>query len=264
MSRRERRPPGSRERAASTAERSERARGRRDLTARVVYLVLLAMGIGLLLGIASSEMFAIRTVRVTSTNASLQEEATERAQRIGFGTIWLPPTRVIERQIGGLPRAKSVAIDRSLPDTLTIVVEPRVPFAFVVSDERLMAVDDEGVCLHWTGARAPGKPTARIEDPSSLEVGGRLREQDVEHLREIARGLSECGLLDGASIDLSHPLRISVFTADGVLGKLGSDELLYEKSRLLGELEQALRQQGRTPLYIDLRVPSRPTYKPVD
>lgn len=264
MSRRGRRPSGSEECGVSAAERSERARDRRDLTARVLSLVLLAGGIGLLLGIASSELFAIRTVHVSSTNPSLQEEASERARRISFGSIWLPPTRVIERQIGGLPRAKSVAIDRSLPDTLTIVVEPRVPFAFVVADERLMAVDDEGVCLHWAGAPAAGKPTARIEDPSVLEVGGRLRERDVLNLRAIARGLAECNLLDGASIDLSHPLRISVFTADGVLGKLGGDELLYEKARLLGELAEALREQGRTPLYIDLRVPSRPTYKPVD
>lgn len=264
MTRRQRPPVPPPRGPASTAERSERARDRRDLTARVLYLLLLSAGVGLLLGVASSEMFAIRNIRVTSANPSLQAEAAERAGRIGFGTIWLPPTRAIERQIGGLPRAKSVAITRTLPDTLTIAVEPRLPAAFVIADERLMAIDDEGVCLHWTGAPAASKPTLRIEDPSLLEVGGRLREQDVTRLREITRGLAECGLLAGASIDLSHPLRISVLTADGLLGKLGSDELLYEKARLLGELAEALRAQGRRPMYIDLRVPSRPTYKPID
>ncbi len=251
-------------RGAPAAERSELARSRRALTRRALSLVLLSAVVGLGLGVASSEMFAIRTVRVVCTNPSLQVEAMERVQRITFGTIWLPPTRAIERQIGGLPRAKAVTIGRTLPDTLTIEVEPRVPVAFVVADDRLMAVDDEGVCLHWTGAAPPDKPTLRIEDPSVLAVGGRLRAQDVVRLREISRGLAECDLLEGASIDLSHPLSISVFTADGLLGKLGNDELLYEKARLLGELAEALRAQGRKPLYIDLRVPSRPTYKPIE
>lgn len=263
MAGRGRRPPRAAEPPVSAADRSERAREGCRQMCQVGWLLLISALVGGFLGYASSERFTVHTVHVICPNPSLQDEAVERARRISFGTVWLPPTRAIERQIGGLPRARSVTVERKLPDELIIVVTPRVPSAVVIADQRLMAVDDEGVCLHWTGAVPPEQPRLRIEDPLSLRVGGRLGKQDVARWHEIARGLRECGLLAGASIDLSHPLRLSVLTADGVLGKLGNDELLYEKSRLFGELKAALEAQGRKPLYIDLRVPSRPTYKPL-
>ncbi len=247
----------------SAADRAARIQGHHELVFRVAYLLLVSALVGLALGVLGSDLFAIRDVQVVCANPSLQAEAAERAEGLSFGTIWLPPTRAVERHIGGLPRARSVAIGRDLPTTLTIVVEPRVPSAVVAAEERYMAIDDEGVCLHWTGA-AEDLPTVHLENPAVLEVGGTLPERDVAWLRATLGGLSESGLSAGASIDLSHPLRISVFTADGVLGKLGNDELLYEKTLLFAELLDGLREQGRAPLYIDLRVPSRPTYKSVN
>ncbi len=248
----------------SAADRAARAEARRRLFLRAAYLVLLIGLAGLVLGILASDLFLIRRVEVRCENASLQAEAAERARRLAFATIWLPPTRAIERQIGGLPRARSVTIERRLPSTLTIVVEARRPAAVVIADDRFMAIDDEGVCLHWTGSPASELPTVRLEDPSGLEVGGRLSDDDLRRFTAVLTALTDEKLQAGASIDLSHPLRISVFTADGVLGKLGSDELLHEKTLLFGELLTSLRAEGREPLCIDLRVPSRPSYQPVN
>jgi len=250
--------------AASAADRAARAQGRRGRFVRAAYLALLAGLGGLLLGVLASDLFIIRQVEVRCGNPSLQAEAAERAGRLPFATIWLPPTRAIERQIGGLPRARTVAIDRELPATLIIVVDARRPAAVVTADGRFMAIDEEGVCLHWTGNPASALPTVHLEDPSGLEVGGRLRDDDVRRFAAVLSALAGEHLQAGASIDLSHPLRISVFTADGVLGKLGNDELLHEKTLLFGELLASLRADGREPLSIDLRVPSRPSYQPVN
>jgi len=250
--------------AISAAERAARAQDRRRSFVRLGYLALLAGLGGLLLGVLSSDLFMIRRVQVRCEHPSLQAEAAERARRLPFATIWLPPTRAIEREIGGLARARSVRIDRQMPATLTIVVEARRPAAVVAADGRFMAIDEEGVCLHWTGDPAAALPTVHLEDPSGLEVGGRLRDDDVERFAAVRSALAGEELQAGASIDLSHPLRISVFTADGVLGKLGNDELLHEKTLLFCELLASLRADGREPLAIDLRVPSRPSYQPVN
>jgi len=250
--------------SGSAAERAARAEGRRRRFVRAAYLALLAGLTGLLLGVLASDLFVIRRVEVRCEHPSLQGEATERARRMSFATIWLPPTRTIERQIGGLPRARSVAIDRELPATLIIVVEAREPVAAVSVEGRFMAIDEDGVCLHWTGDPASALPTVHLEDPSGLEVGGRLSDDDARRFRAVLSALASENLQAGASIDLSHPLRISVFTADGVLGKLGNEELLHEKTLLFGELLASLRADGREPLSIDLRVPSRPSYQPVN
>jgi len=248
----------------SAAERAARAEDQRRRFVRAAYLVLFAGLTGLLLGILASDLFAIRRVQVRCEHPSLQAEAAERARRLSFATIWLPPTRAIERQIGGLPRARSVAIARELPSTLIIVVEPREPVAAVSVEGRFMAIDEEGVCLHWTGDPASALPTVHLEDPLGLEVGDRLSDDDVRRFQAVLSALISENLQAGASIDLSHPLRISVFTADGVLGKLGNEELLHEKTLLFGELLASLRADGREPLSIDLRVPSRPSYRPVN
>ncbi|MGD9495895.1 MAG: cell division protein FtsQ/DivIB [Armatimonadota bacterium] len=262
VARRERAEPAGAARE-SAAERAARVHERRSVTVRAFYLVLASALCGLVLGVMGSELFAVREVVVLCENPSVQAEAAERAQGLELGTVWLPPARTIEREIGELPRVRSVTIHRSMPATLTLVVEARRPAAVVAAGERAMAIDAEGVCLHWTGSPPRELPKVRISDPSALEVGARLSQREVAAIGAISRGLEESGLLAGASIDVSHPLRICAITADGVLAKLGDAEMLYEKTLLFARLLQALRSEGRAPMYIDLRVPSRPTYKPV-
>ncbi|MBD3293224.1 MAG: hypothetical protein GF393_09885 [Armatimonadia bacterium] len=250
--------------AATAAERAAVARSRRSLTFTAIWFVLGAALAGLVLGILGSDIFAVREVLVKSEDESLAAEAAKRAEAVDFGTIWLPPTREIESRIGGLPRARAVRLDRDLPSTLKIVVEPRTPVAAVHSEDRFMVVDEAGMCMHWTGSVPDRLPRVRIEAPSSLRVGGTLSERDVEMMNAVRSGLAETDLVEDASIDLSHPVRVEVWTEGGVLGKLGNRELLSEKTLLFGKLLQSLEEQGEAPLYIDLRVPSRPTFKRVD
>ena len=245
----------------SAAKRAAEARERRNWRVAIASLLGLVAFLGMTLGVLFSDLFRVQEVQVVCADESLQAEAADRAKEIAFGTIWLPPTRAIEARIGGLARAQYARIDRHLPATLVIVVEPRQPVAFVVAEGRYMAVDPEGICLHWTGAPSGGMPTMHIENPSSLEVGHSLSDRDVALMTALMDGLDKTGLHSEASIDISHPIRITVFTGDGVLGKLGDEALLYEKTLLFGKLLHALRSDGETPLYIDLRVPSRPTYR---
>lgn len=254
-------PPALR---SSAAARAAEYRERRNWSVAVASLIGIAAILGMTAGILFSDLFAVQEVRVICADDSLQGEAAERAAELQFNTIWIPPTRAIEEHIGGLPRACETRIDRHLPSTLLILIEPRQPFAFVTEENRYMAVDPEGVCLHWTGAPPEEMPTIRIEAPSSMEVGRRLSERDVALFTAVMDGLAETQLQAGASIDISHPARITIFTAGGVLGKLGNQELLYEKTLLFGKLLHALLEDGETPLYIDLRVPSRPTYRPMN
>ncbi|MFW5866364.1 MAG: cell division protein FtsQ/DivIB [Armatimonadota bacterium] len=229
-----------------------------------IFLVLASAVVGCVLGIFGSDLFAVRTVEVRSDDESLAAEAAARAEDLSFGTIWLPPMRQIEAQIGGLPRARGVQVGRDLPSTLTIMVEPREPVAVVHQGERLMVVDEQGMCMHWTGGSAGDLPRIRIEKPAALRVGGTLIRRDVEMMNAVRSGLAETGLLEEARIDLSRPVGVEVWTAGGVLGKLGNDELLMEKALLFGKLLNKLADEGEAPLYIDLRVPSRPTFKRVD
>ncbi|MFP4248655.1 MAG: cell division protein FtsQ/DivIB [Armatimonadota bacterium] len=250
--------------AGSAADRAESARLRRKAALTGISLVLASAVVGGLLGILASDLFAVRSVEIDSEDESLAAEAAESAEKMAFGTIWLPPMREIEGRIGGLPRAKSVRVGRELPSTLTIEVEPRTPVAVVQQGDRFMVVDPDGVCMHWTGGVPDGLPRIRIETPSSLRVGGRLSRRDVEMMNAVRRGLGETGLLEDARIDLSRPVRVEVWTAGGVLGKLGNQEMLEEKALLFARLLDGLSEQGEAPLYIDLRVPSRPTFKRVD
>lgn len=250
--------------SSRAAERAAEMRSRRRGVVTALSLMLLSAAVGLVLGIFGSELFAVRSVLVESQDQSLAAEAAQHMESLSFGTIWLPPMREIEGRIGGLPRAKAVRVERALPSTLTIVVEPRAPVAAVHQDGRFMVVDEDGMCMHWTGSVARGLPLVRIEQPARLNVGARLSARDVELMNAVRAGLAETQLLEGARIDLSRPVRVEVLTADGVLGKLGSEELLYEKALMFGKLLHSLREKGEAPLYVDLRVPSRPTFKRLD
>ena len=249
---------------SSAATRAAECRQQRRWQLAIASLIGLVGILSIIAGVLFSDLFMVRHVVIVCSDESLQAEAADRASDLAFGTIWVPPTRAIEERIGGLPRAWAAHIDRHLPSTLVIVVEPRQPVAFVAEENRYMAIDHEGVCLHWTGSPPEEMPTIHISAPSSLEVGRRLSDRDLERVTALMTGLADTGLEAGASIDISHPVRITVFTRDGVLGKLGNEQLLYEKTLLFGKLLSALREDGEIPLYIDLRVPSRPTYRPMN
>lgn len=249
------------ESGSRAAERAEQMRLRRKWFVTALSLVIFSAVIGLVLGIFGSELFRVRNVLVESEDQSLAREATEQAQKLDFGTIWLPPMRQIERRIGGLPRAKQVRVNRRLPSTLLVVVEPRTVVAAVEQAERLMMVDEEGVCLHWTGSVPEGLPRVRVENAASLRVGANIGENNVQMMNALRAGLRENDLLERARIDLTRPVRIEVITADGVIGKLGNQDLLHEKTLLFGELLHSLEARGESLLYIDLRVPSQPTFK---
>jgi len=155
-----------------------------------------------------------------------------------------------------------VTLDRHLPRTLVIAVKPRQPAAALECDDRYMLMDEEGVCLNWTGKPMEHLPKARMAALPGLCVGGRIAAEQSEPLRQVLRGLHQAKLSTGAQIDLAHPQRISVWTGDGVLAKLGDAQHLEEKVVLFGKLLEGLRAQGHRPVYIDLRVPSHPTYGP--
>ena len=154
-------------------------------------------------GVASSEMFAIRTVRVICAQPESAGRAMERVQRITPGPSGCPH-RAIERQIGGLPRAKAVTIGRTLPDTLTIEVEPRVPVAFVVADDRLMAVDDGASACTGPGPRRPTsrRCVSRTRPCSRWANGCARRTLCVCGRSAVAWPSATCW---GASIDLEPP-----------------------------------------------------------
>lgn len=244
------------------AEAARRARRRRSVWAAwigfVVVLTCLAVGGGV------PEYFEIHEVRVCCLDESLRLEAGEQAGRLEYGSILLPPTREIERTIGGLARTLEVTWYRDPPDALVITVHPRPPVALVEVGGRAMMIDEEGVCLNWTGSGSDSMMTLHIADPYALSVGSTLSGRDTELFGAVLAGLREVNLVAGTSADIASRYRVTIFTREGVLGKLGDPKLLRAKTIFFGKLLTCLRACRRNPLYIDLRVPSRPTYRPVN
>ena len=234
---------------------------RREREAAAFWLTLAAAGVGLCVGILGSDLFKVESVQVVCQETSIRQEALARAEGLQYGTVWLPPTGAIERTVGALPRVKSVDLDRDLPRALVIAVHPRQPVVALECDGRYMLVDEEGVCLTWTGKPPHYLPRARMTARQAPSVGRDLPGDQGAILQEVVRGLHEAGLSAGTKISLTNRQMMSVWTEEGVLGKLGDAQHLEEKVILFGKLLKALRAKGEKPLYIDMRVPSHPTYR---
>lgn len=253
--------------ARDASRRQSRAADSRVRTARSVFAVWLlgmsALG-GMVIGVGDSGYSQIREVRVCCSDESIRQEAAEQAARLQYGSIWLPPTHEIERTIGDLARVLKVTIRRDPPNALIIIVYPRLPVAVVEVGERAMMIDEEGVCLNWTGSAPDSMMLLRVADPYALSVGSTLNSRDVEIFGEVLAGLRNVNLVAGTSADIASRYRVTIFTKEGVLGKLGDPKLLRAKTIFFGKLLTCLQAIRRTPLYIDLRVPSRPTYRPLN
>ncbi len=241
--------------------RDDTRKARRDSAAMAAWLTVVSALFWTVVGVLACDLFKIERVEIDCPQPSIAEEAAMRAETVSYGNIWLLPTRDIERLIGGLPRVKDVRLRRVLPRTLVITVQPRTPAAALACQGRSMLVDAEGVCLTWTGQPPEHLPTVRTSALDSLRVGRLMPTWEAALLAQVLRGLHEVKLSPGARVDLTNPHLVCVWTADGVLGKLGDGHHLEEKMILFGKLRKVIQARGEQPLYIDMRVPSLPTYR---
>ena len=234
-------------------EYAEFAKRRRNaerwrLARRVVAaLLVVAVVVGSVWVVFFSSLVTARGVEVTGTR-TLGDSRIERAADVPTGT---PLARLdlgaIRNRVESLAAVRRVAVSRSWPHTVHIVVTERTPVAVIDEGNGLKALDSEGVLFGSYKTQPRGLPLVKTKpntpDEALVEAG-----RVVTALP--ARIAAQVATVSVASVD-----EIELVLRSGRRVVWGSAEDSQNKAEVLAVLLKRKSQQ------IDVTVPGRPTTK---
>jgi cell division protein FtsQ len=142
--------------------RPRRARGRGLLAAGLAVAIVAVAGWALL----GSTLLVVRHVRVTGGGALVSAAAVRGAAGISLGTpLARLDTAATARRVERLPAVLSARVTRSFPDTVVIVVRPRVPVLAVAGRGGYALIDPYGVTVLQSAQLPAGMPVLTNPPP---------------------------------------------------------------------------------------------------
>jgi cell division protein FtsQ len=244
-------PPsaGPEEETVRIAHKDFRKRRHAGLRRRVRQVVLALLALTLVAGsvwvVFFSSYVTTRSVDITG-NRTLGEPRIEHAAEVPIGT---PLARVdldaIRARLESIAAVRRVEVSRSWPHSVHIAVTERTPLAVIERDDRLQALDSEGVLFGRYGTRPGNLPLVRTESKSRSEA-----------LIEAARVIDSLPVRVAARVDtveVASVDQIKLVLGNGRRVVWGSAEDSEHKAEVLAVLLTRPSQE------IDVSVPGRPT-----
>ncbi len=274
------RPAERRLRASSSERVRTRRNGPRSL------LVLLAGIVGLVLAAAlaffilsATPVFTISSIE-TEPTAHLTAESIGKLAAIGEGTTLLNvDVKQVEDNIKKNPWVEEVQITREFPDRLRVIVRERTISAVVLMSSGNIAwyLGSDGrwiepVNIDTTSNRAGSElALAKAEElgclliadvPSSVspQAGYEATDESIASALLYIDGFSEEFASQVVSISAASPEAIGCTLASGVEVSLGVPSNIEAKEAVV---QQILEEHAEQITYINVRVPSKPSYRKV-
>ena len=230
------------------ARRRLRARLRRWRPFLIVGLVLVTLLTAIWL-LWFSSVVTVRGVEVSGNSAV----GTARIERVAQVPLDRQLVRVdlgaIQARVEAIPAIRTVAVSRSWPHAIKIVVTERVPIAVVSRGTGLQAVDVDGV-LFGSYARPPADLPLVRTDPN-------VKAAALAEAAHVIRSLRSDIAASVEDVDVKSADMISLGLTGGIKVVWGSAESSDSKAEVLAIL---LRNAKKDKIAeIDVSVPGRPT-----
>jgi cell division protein FtsQ len=205
-------------------------------------------------------LLTARNVRVAGAQTLDHAGLVELSGLEGESMLRLPLDNARSR-ILEVPQVRSVVIKRSWPQTVTIHVEERRPFAFWSVDGRDYTVDAEGVVL---AAGVPDGPAPRIVEPGGNRVMGPGDRVHPDAIALAARITAEAPRFLGQTVrelEFKPDVGLTAVFGNGMRVTFGDERSYDYKVAVLSKLLEQLSTRGVTPRAVDLRFGERVTYE---
>jgi cell division protein FtsQ len=213
-----------------------------------IVVVAVTSGLGLGWMVLASPVLAVRDVEVEGLHRlSAAEIRALTAQERGRPMALVSLGSVAEK-VSTLTLVRSVAVRRSWPSTLVVVVSEREPIAGVPSRGRISLVDGEGIVVETVTAVPRGLPLLEVDLKRSGPVTLRAAREVIDDIPgPLRRGVR--------SVRASSPDGVSFVLADGTTVVWGSAQDGAGKAVALSAVHP--RSHGRG-VVIDVSAPDAP------
>lgn len=228
------------------------------------WVAALSAFLGLLAGLASSESFRCHVIYLEGPRHDVLAVVQNLLTDFGpVSTLWCPRFDLAKRAQMCLAVEK-VEVRRLSRHELQMIVVPREPAAAIsVPDhpDAWMLADHTGL-VYEAAARCPSDLVRLRAFPTpALAVGHLLPPEASAMFADVLAGIRDGGA-PFVTIDFAQAANIVGFLRDGTKIRIGASDNLRRKLALAGWIWAAARNKNLYPAYIDVRIPSRPTFLP--
>ncbi|MCX7598606.1 MAG: hypothetical protein N2512_07020 [Armatimonadetes bacterium] len=235
---------------------------RRRITA--AWVAVLAAFLGLVAGLATSESFRCHVIYLEGPRRDVLAVVKNLLSDLGpVSTLWCPRGDLATRAKMCLAVEK-VQVRRLSRHELQIIVVPREPAAAISAPnhpDAWMLADRTGMVYERVQRCPPGLVRLRAFPTPTLGVGSPLPAEANAVLADVLGGIQDGGA-PFTTIDFAQPANVVGFLKDGTKVKIGALDNLRRKLALAGWTWAAARNKNLQPAYVDVRIPSRPTFLP--
>jgi len=219
----------------------------------IIFLVLLT---GFIL--LRSPLFEVRNIKVLG-NQLLEESKIISLSEIATGSnIFKIDLAEAKDKLKLIPLVKEAKVTRSLPGTVVIAIEERIPVGILPTGEGFIEIDGEGVYLRKASISTPGLPLVTGVDFSLPSPGDVIEADGLKDALAVINNLDADTLAVLSEINVGPDRQIKLYTIKGVQCRFGLAENIREKgeifTQLLAELGLALDRVN----YIDLSSVDKP------
>lgn len=245
-------------------EREERNRARyRRYVIRVAVTAVVLFAIGAsAVYVYRSDLFAITEVKANGVTHLTSSEITEIAAVPEDSTILRLDSDGIVERLESNAWVQSATVTREFPDTVVIDIVERTPAAVVALDETTYwVIASDGA---WLSAATDEDledlmlitdVSSSVADPLS---GSDCDDGGIENALAIVEGISDELKDKVESVSAESSIKTSLNMKDGVVIAFGDSSDIELKESVIEELLD--KYEGKIS-YINVRVPSRPTYR---
>lgn len=239
--------------------RKQRKRSGRSI---VMFLVLCLSIVAAFYYFLHSSMFFIEDISVIGNRAVPAQEVIALAGINVGHNIFEFNAKASQKAIEIIPRVKQATVKRQFPNRVEISIVERNPWAYVVHDNAVLVIDNEGICLDKMDTMGETDlPVISLASmPKVIRAGQQINKQGIRLVRGISGVLPTDLLQEISEYHYSNLGQVIVYTVDGTEVRLGGMDRLEEKISLwqrVIKMQEENGSQGRLD-YIDLRFKGQP------
>jgi cell division protein FtsQ len=213
-----------------------------------------------LLGLYMSPAVRVNNVEVVGASRIDPSEIESLASLNGDSMLRLDQQGAEER-VRYLPGLKSVQVSREWPDSVRIVVEERVPWAYWQVGETRYVIDAEGVVLADVPP-AEGAPTVTdLTNPVRLVPGDRVDSDAVALTRQLTQRVPELLAVNPAGFEYSTEKGLALVADTGYRVVIGDSQNIEYKLAVWQKIEETLGRGSMSGHVLDLRFEDRPAFQ---
>lgn len=212
-----------------------------------------------------SDLFHVNNVQINGVSHLTSQEITEIAAVPADSTLLRLDAAGIKQRLEDNAWVQSATIHRSLPDTIVIDVTERTPGAVVrINDKQTWVISTD---CSWLSAATEDdwNNDMRIIDVSNSIAqpvsGSECTDGGIKNALAILDGISDDLKNQIQSISAESSIKTSLNLKNGITVAFGDSSNIQLKEAAINEL---LSQYAGKISYINVRVPSSPTYRTLD